>query len=248
MSAWLNGAAWHGVALIAAVFLFCCGILSGAWWLWLREDEGDDDGTLRSVPADGVPLVADEARVSGVAVGALPLPPLVPAVDPPAVDRGPTDLIAELVAAGQIRRAENVRLMHMEGTPSLYPYGAELRGKARRRAIHKGRIPHPVFPGGTAAPAAGVAKFPGPVSDGPVATRARMSADASTSRVGEPLPPPLTIYDPAAWGGRWMPVFPTLLESIAWEAEYAEWGRWLGAQLLEFRDWYDKPDHWELAA
>lgn len=117
----------------------------------------------------------------------------------------------------------------------------------RRRAVHKGRIPREeVMPHSYAEDRVSRQhkNLPGPAGELAVLTDGRRAGELHQHH--ERLPQPLTIYDPMH--RRHMPVFGSLVESVAWEARRAEDEHWLGAQLDEFEEWWSAPGRWELVA
>jgi hypothetical protein len=185
-----------------------------------------------------------EAELDAAADPALPDPDLEADHDP-----APTSVLAPLPAMPQegmdrpgasVAEPEQATEVGAADTPLVPADPGRMTSRQRRRALHKGRIPRPtvaqeimsdIFPG----PA--VIDLPGPV---------RSESDHRAGEHHERLPDPLRIYDPERRA--WMPVFPSLVESIRHQAEYREWELWLGAQLVDFREWYEAPARWELAA
>ena len=58
----------------------------------------------------------------------------------------------------------------------------------------------------------------------------------------ERLPAQLLVHDPQMGDprrGRLMPVFPTLLESATWEAQFALWEREMEPLIVAAREWAD---------
>ena len=108
-----------------------------------------------------------------------------------------------------------------------------MTGKARRRAIHKGRIPHPQnLPGPDGQQRHVRAGVPGAVPD-PAAYRAGELHHERAARM-------LHI------GG--LPIFRTKLESVVWEAEYHRCWDEQARVRDEAYDWFWTPGRWELAA
>jgi hypothetical protein len=140
---WLELHRWY-------VFAACCVIVAAVWAQAVRvlaghrADQAEMDADLDALDPAKVPVLrpADLGRPD-------PVPGARLAAGPPAVP------------------AADDRAGAVDGGPA-----AVLTAKQRRRAIHKGRIPHPQ-------------NLPGPVSDGLAARRIPMSASASTSRAGE---------------------------------------------------------------
>jgi hypothetical protein len=132
-----------------------------------------------------------------------------------AADALTTSLMAP--ASGAVPDAENTT------GPAAAP--ARLTPKQRRRAVHKANRRLPAdLPGGVApAPAAGDHQLPGPAET----TRATLTPFVR-DRAGEHhdarherLPDPRMVWDPRRQA--LMPVFPTLLESVSWEAHFRQW-------------------------
>jgi hypothetical protein len=159
---WLELHRWYVVAA-------CCVIVAAVWvqaarvLAGHRADQAEMDADLDALDPAKVPVLrpADLGRPD-------PVPGARLAAGPPAVPAADD-------RAGAVDRGP---------APAL-------TARQRRRAIHKGRIPHPppvkgVMPHGTqhVAPEAHI-NLPGPVSDGLAARTLPMSASASTSRAGE---------------------------------------------------------------